>query len=221
MSFRNRKEANPFRILGAAAQDSRSVLIQKQEELALFENQEKTEQALAALLNPQTRMEAEIRWFPMMTASEIQRLLAFLDQHYDNPVMPDPPVPSLVAQFHLLRLVLGSLRLRTPEEAEAVLYSLATVADTLLPGQVMEELNVDHRKAGFPEISNLYEVERSTRELFRETVKDFRARTSAVISQAQWNEVSGRFRMEYQDASSPWHNSSFLKIASDLLEQEL
>ena len=217
MELRDIYSGNPFFILGASAGNTRAELIDRQEELALFGNSGATEQALSRLLNPQTRLEAEIQWFPLMSAREVQNLIAFFDLHRDDAKMPGFSFPSVLAQFNMLRLALSRMTIHTAEVGQAVFHSLALAADALLPGQIMEEINEDRRHAGYPEVKNRSEIETQIRTLLAETARVFMDRMSGPVSEKQFQELSKAFAKEYKSASSPYHNSYLLEIAADYL----
>lgn len=55
---------NPFKVLGALPTDSRKQLQEKRDGAQLSGRQEAADAAYAALIRPQSRLEAELRWFP-------------------------------------------------------------------------------------------------------------------------------------------------------------
>ena len=208
---------NPFFILTASARDTRVTLIEKQEELALFGGEEKAEQAMAKLLNPQTRVEAEIQWFPLMETQESQDLIRFFERHRDDTEMPTQRPLSMLGQFNILRLGLSRIQIQTVSELKAILQSSAIAADALIPRQVMEEINQDRKQSGFPEITNQSEIELQVRELMRETIKAYLDNLSRGITGDELSETVKELKKEYVNASSPYHNSYFLEMAADHL----
>ena len=217
MSLLDTYRNNPFYLLAASAADSRTALIAKQEDMALFGDDKAADLALAALLNPQTRTEAEIRWFPLMQARETQELIGFFEKHWEDVMMPSLAVPSMLGQFNMLRLALSRLRAGTDSECRAILRSLATAADTLLPAQVMEEINMDRRISGFPEITRPAMIEPPLRDLLNETVKIYLDRMAGRLSDKDLWEMGKAIDMEYKSAASPYHNSYFLEMAAKRL----
>ena len=123
----------------------------------------------------------------------------------------------MLAHFHTLRLVLSQLPISTEAQCMAVLQSLAVSADTLIPGQIMEELNEDRARAGFPEIRTRKEVEIQIRNLLEETAKAFIARIDGIMNPEGRKMLSQRLKEQYQRAASPYHNSYFLELVSDFL----
>ena len=55
---------NPFKILGAVPMDSRQRLQALLQDAALLKRQEQADEAYAALIKPEARLEAELRWYP-------------------------------------------------------------------------------------------------------------------------------------------------------------
>lgn len=206
---------NPFYVLAASPQSSRASLIERQEETALFGNEQEADRALAALLNPQTRTDAEIRWFPQMDAAAARDLITFFINHPDSTQMPNEQIPSMLGLFNMLRLALVRIPLHTVSEFDAVLKSIAVAADALIPAQVMEEINADRRQSGFPEISDLREIERQIRDLLHETLIALRDNLSKEILDRELQALSETLTQEYRNLSSPYHNSYFLEIAAD------
>ena len=213
MSLLDTYRNNPFYLLAASAADSRTALIAKQEDMALFGDDKAADLALAALLNPQTRTEAEIRWFPLMQARETQELIGFFEKHWEDVMMPSLAIPSMLGQFNMLRLALSRLQAGTDSEFRAILFSLATAADTLLPAQVMEEINMDRRLSGFPEITLPSMIEPLLRDLLSETVKIYLDRMAGK----DLRELGQEIDRTYKSAASPYHNSYFLEMAAKRL----
>ena len=220
MTLLNACRENPFYVLAAAAGNSRTELIQKQEELALFGDDARADRALSKLLNPQTRTEAELHWFPLMDAQETQDLVHFFENHWDDAEMPAQSIPSVVAQFNMIRLALSRFQPQNAEEFKAILRSISAAADALIPIQVMDEINHDRRQAGFQEINSLSEIEPQIRDLLEETAKAYWETMSGRISAAEQLELARAFRADYKDASSIYHNSYFLEIAANQLDPD-
>ena len=209
---------NPFCVLGASARNTREELMNKQEELALFGDSARSEPALSALLNPQMRLEAEMRWFPLMDETEIRSLLAFFSRHMEDTEMPETAVPSFLGQFNMLRLALSRLPFRTVGQVLAILRSLAVAADPLLPRQVRDEINEDRRAAGFPEIQDSAALDTRIADLLDETVRDFLDRMAARIVPADFRDAAKQCRTMYKDTKSPYHNSYLLELAANRLD---
>ena len=105
MSFPEETKKNPFRVLEASPRDSREILNMKQAELALLgESASNGQAALTALLHPQSRLEAEMRWFPGTEKAETDRLLQFMESHGKYEPIPPFATSSVLARFNALRL---------------------------------------------------------------------------------------------------------------------
>ena len=203
---------NPFHVLGASPRDTREELIRRQQELALFGEEEAGGQALAALLHPLTRLEAEIRWFPQTEPETVRRLIRFLDKGGQGQTIICLPTESVLARFQALRLQMPLFQPENREQLTAVFHSLAAVADGLFPRQVTEEINADRRRSGFVQLEHAAaEISSRIRQLLQETVNFFLDRYSA--DQKEWKKLSEAFKKEYQDRKSPYHNSYLIELA--------
>lgn len=213
---------HPFRVLDASPRDTRAALAERQADLALFGDDGASEEALAALLHPATRLEAELRWFPLAEAEEVERLLRCVEEalaHGDKPwsdasrdASGMPNMPSMLGQFNAVRLLLSTLPYHSPAQLESLLLSLSVVSDALLPRQVMDELNLDRRVAGFPELDEAAELEAGLEALFHETLRE-------LLSHVEWKGdrdkrgLAESLREAYTNRTSPYHNSFLLQLA--------
>lgn len=217
-TFRN----HPFRVLGASPRDTRAALAERQADLALFGDDGASEEALAALLHPATRLEAELRWFPQADTEEVERLLRCVEEALARGDKPwsdasrdasgMPNMPSMLGQFNAVRLLLSTLPYHSPAQLESLLLSLSVVSDALLPRQVMDELNLDRRVAGFPELDEAAELEAGLKALFHETLRE-------LLSHVEWKGdrdkrgLAESLREAYTNRTSPYHNSFLLQLA--------
>lgn len=241
---------HPFRVLGASPRDTRAALAERQADLALFGDDGASEEALAALLHPATRLEAELRWFPQADTEEVERLLRCVEEALargdkpwsdasrdgsgtprdaagtssDASAVPRdasgtsrdgsaaPNMPSMLGQFNAVRLLLSTLPCHSPAQLESLLPSLSVVSDALLPRQVMDELNLDRRVAGFPELDEAAELEAGLKALFHETLRE-------LLSHVEWKGdrdkrgLAESLREAYTNRTSPYHNSFLLQLA--------
>ena len=218
MDLMQEYEHNPFMVLDAMPCDSREQLISRQADLALFDDEHVTEKALAQLLHAQNRLSAEMRWFPQTSREELRRFRDFLTGADELAAIPDLNTPSVLARFNALRLCVGRFKPMLNNEFEALVYALATLADALSPAQVMDELNVDRRAAGFAELDMASDVMNELRALFDETLQalfdSFRGHWSPKEVLRQ------RLERAYKKPDSRWHNSFFVERAAVIIMQQ-
>ena len=212
--FRETKK-NPFRILNATPSDSRESLIEKQREMELFGEKKEGEQALSALLYPQSRLEAEIHWFPNTANEEINRLLAYVSNPQGFQPVPQFRTDSFLARFNALKLQLMIFPVSETKDLVALIHSLSTVADALLPGQVTEEINRDREKAGFSLLQKAGELDAQLTGLLRETVRAYLEAFSARTDRMELKRFGELLRTEMKNRKSPYHNSFLLDLSSE------
>lgn len=204
---------NPFHVLNATPLDSRETLFEKQREMALWGENEQGEQALSALLYPQSRLEAEMRWFPCTAGEEITKLLDYVVSPRSLQPIPVFRTDSFLARFNALRLQLTLFPVSEVPELSALIHSLATVADALLPAQVMEEINRDREKSGFSPLTYPEELDAQLTGLLRETVQACLSACPDGLSSAELDAMGKRLRKEIKDRQSAFHNSYLLDLA--------
>lgn len=152
MEFLNTIYENPFRILGASPLDDRRRLITLADEASLL-GVENAEEALNLLLNAQKRLEAEINWFPSTPAAQAEAVLSYPDNPNPAPY-PQIESPSALALFNACRVLLESWKITDLESAAALCKSLALVDCAIQPDALMQEINRDREKAGFPPLTD-------------------------------------------------------------------
>lgn len=206
---------NPFRVLGASAEDTRETLIEKQREMALWGENARGEQALSALLYPQSRLEAELRWFPCTAGEEIGKLLDGLSRPRGWQPVQLFHTDAFLARFNALRLQLLAFPIRNVRELAALIHSLCTVADALLPAQVMEEINRDRAKSGFSQLRNPNELDALLTVLLRETVRAFLAACPPAVKPSELGALGTQLQKDMKDRDSVYHNSYLLDLAAE------
>ena len=215
MDLIKRTEQNPFHVLGASTTDSRERLIELQRDMALFGEEQASEEALNALLYPQSRLEAEIRWFPTAEPSEIQKLMGSVKHPIEGQPIPTFLSGSFLARFNAVRLQLGAFPISNEREFSAVIFSLAVAADALWPAQVMEELNRDRVQSGFSRLEKKEEVDSALSGLLRETVQAYLDIFPTGMRKETLLSIGKNFQSEMKNRKSRYHNSYLLDIAAD------
>lgn len=146
---------NPFAILGAATGDSRQVL------LALAEDTGPNGQsALAALLEPDSRLFAEISWFPGLTREKISQITAMLRGEESGEVYHR--FFNEIAGFNFLLVLLArhnSGPLLPEQELVTLLEEVDEKYSALSPAGVRDMINVERKTAGFPLVSDEAQLE--------------------------------------------------------------
>ena len=217
MDLREIYRKNPFCVLSATPKDTRETLIRLQGDLALFGDAAEASEALTCLLHPQNRLEAEMRWFPQTDQKLISALFAWLDDPAPEKPMPRFILPCHLANFNFTRLILSVLPIADTDGLHAVFRSLSVAADTLLPRQVLSEINGDRVRAGFALLDSPDAIQIQLGSLLQETVRFTLARCENTL--IFHKKLSEKVKQDYTDRASPYHNSRLMRIAAEELAQ--
>lgn len=205
---------HPFRVLGATPRHTREELVELQSIAALFGDDESAAQALATLLNPQDRLWAEMSWFPRTDAREVEGLLRAVMQG-GSTLSTSFATDSFLAQFNEARLVLATIPLADVSTFKVALYALAELADTLLPGQVIDEINDDRVASGFPLLEDTDEMIMLIEGLLHETVGALRDLRPPKLRGMQAHEFSTALEKSVWQLGTSAYGSIFLKFAAE------
>ena len=165
-TFRN----NPFSVLHASLSDDHAQLQRKATSAILLEGAENAEQALAALLHPQKRLEAELNWFPETSQEEISQILSFGEK---GGILPDFQTGSALALLNACRCILTQWPSEYSEGLVGIGLCLAGALSGLSEDQILRELNEARKKGGFPEITNREFVANHLQNLQDEILRSF------------------------------------------------
>ena len=214
MDLRETYRRHPFWVLDATPRHTREELVELQSTAALFGDDESAAAALAALLNPQERLRAELSWFPRTDARVVKGLLNAVLQGRPAFGMPFS-TESFLAQFNAARLALATVPLVDVPTFMEVLLTLAELADTLLPQQVRDEINEDRARSGFPLLDDSDEMGLLIEGLLHETVGAYRNLRPAQLEGAVARELSAQLQERVRRRGTPEHNSLFLEYAAE------
>ena len=222
MNVLNTWRENPFAVLGASPQDPHELLLELETEMALFGEAQAAEQAVSALLHPQSRLEAELGWFPQTSAGEIRELLACLEvlENQEEPMIRIPQLHtrSTLAAFNSCWILLHFFIPVQTEQYCAVVHSFVTAADALLAPQVMEELNADRKTAGFPLLQKEAELKKAIAGILERGAAWLADRLPPPLRRPeQLDQITAALEKEVRDRHSPFYGS----YLQELTVQEL
>jgi hypothetical protein len=151
-------ERSAFAVLGATLRDNRQRLMELAEEVALAGHEEAATAARAQLINPRTRLAAEIGWFPGTSPAKVVALTSGLRK--------SPGMVRAARGLNALtvaNLMASAVELIDPamsaEEWAGWLVGLAEAADAIDAEQVLRDINEERAVAGFPEVRDVALVE--------------------------------------------------------------
>lgn len=210
-------KANPFHTLGATPRNTREELVMLQRDEALFGNEQAANVALSKLTHPESRLEAEIYWFPKAAPEDVDELLHHVESQRGMPrhAALIPAMPSILAQFNAVRLLLSIEPIENAWDLEAHILSLATIADGLLTEQVMDDINDDRKQAAFTALDYQPLVDTQIENLLNETIMHIMARRPSILTHNAILSLGKHFETSYKKRDSAYRNSYFLELAAE------
>ena len=141
--------ANPFRLLGATLRDDRQRIVTLAEERMLEIAPDLCAKARSDLLNPRSRIGAEVSWLPGVAPRRAEQLIERVaaDPHA---VAEEGGVPSLARANLLAASLEASVGTEVQHDLPRRIVELAQVAGAVEPGQVLRDINEDRAIARFP-----------------------------------------------------------------------
>jgi hypothetical protein len=161
---------NPFYLLGVTTRDSQRRIIEKK---FLNPDHDTGERARSELLNPKTRLRAELAWLPAISPRRIKHLIALLLQDR-NSIWTKAGLPSL-AHTNLIAAALELVDANdNPEDIAKLMEKMAFLIEDLSAEEIIGDINEDRVISGFPDIRAeeiIAELEERKR-YFRKTTKE-------------------------------------------------
>lgn len=168
---------NPFRTLDADASDPKRRLIELADEAALL-GADHADEALTALTNSNSRLEAETDWFPGASAAVIRSLTAY--DAASCAAFPETRALTPLAQVNACRILLEAWPADTADDAVAICRSMALAFDAVRAQGVMDDINADRAKAGFQLLTDVAGVADRLAALRKDVTERLYERISSV-----------------------------------------
>jgi len=149
---------NPFHVLGATTRDDRQRILALAEERALRGDPDLANNARADLTTPRRRLTAEVGWLPGIAPRRAAQLLKTLSQ---NPLLlREEEGLSALARANVLASVWESVGEGYDKSTVAgfILESAKALAD-VDPTAVLRDINEDRSVSGFPQVSDVTQLE--------------------------------------------------------------
>lgn len=161
---------NPFYLLGVTTRDSQRRIIEKK---FLNRDHNTCEDARSELLNPKTRLRAELAWLPAVSPRKIAQLAALLLQDRSS-IWTKSGLPSL-AHTNLMAAALELVDANdNPEDIAKLMEKMAFLIEDLSAEEIIGDINEDRAISGFLDIRAeeiIAELEERKR-YFRKTTKE-------------------------------------------------
>lgn len=172
---------NPFYILGASPRDSKQVLHEKAEDKAFELPEDVCRNAERILLNPKKRLEAEVSWFPGLSPKKTSELIVqILDDsknlNYDSEYVNQ--LDGLIGS-NALALYLSNIPEISSSDLEVIniiVCDFCKASSIIDLEKTYDLINADRVASGFPEISDIDDIQHSLDELqklYKKTLHSF------------------------------------------------
>jgi hypothetical protein len=149
---------NPFWVLGVSLRDDRHKIVSTAEEMSLQIDPELCQKARADLINPRTRLSAEVSWLPGVSPGRAADLMKMLDEAPLN-VRDEAGLPTL-ARANLMAAVIHDIGPQGQISRLAdFIHQLALVVANLESDDVLRDVNEERTVSGFPEVKDVSLVE--------------------------------------------------------------
>jgi hypothetical protein len=143
---------NPFHVLGATPRDSGARLLQLADDRALIADPAACQKAFTDLVNPRTRLAAELAWLPGVASDQAMRAIEWLDRSTDSTVSHELP-PLARANLAAAKIEHAVAPL-AGNDAVRHIVDLAFMLDSIDLQTLLRELNEDRAVAGVPLLPN-------------------------------------------------------------------
>lgn len=151
-------ELSAFAVLGVTLRDRAQRIMELADEQALAEGEEEVAAARAELINPRTRVGAEVRWFPGSAPAKVSALLGGLRTNPGIVLTEMGLNPLSTANLISAALELIDPEI-PPEDWAGWLVALAEAEESINADAVLRDINEDRVVAGFPEVRDIALVE--------------------------------------------------------------
>ena len=152
---------NPFKILDVSPTDSRREIVRKAEERALLYDSQKCTEARTILTNPQRRIAAEVHWFLDCSSDEILEIDSFISDELSGNNSEGFPWDMCcpLTQLNIQLACIDAQRFQNIAKAKFYILGISRLFEAIDSEQVLELINENRDKAGFPEISKIQDID--------------------------------------------------------------
>jgi hypothetical protein len=154
---------SPFAILGVTVRDDRRRIVEVASERALDLDQDVCQRARADLINPRSRLSAEMAWLPGVSpakaASLARKALEAPSELRRAATLSEAALPP-ISKANLAAETITSIDAMTPQqELVGLILELGRMSDEIDPAEVLRDVNEDRAVSGFPEVRGIDIVE--------------------------------------------------------------
>ena len=205
---------NPFYILGVSPRDNRRAIAAAAEDKLFLSDAAVINDARNALLIPEKRLAAEMRWFPGIDDRKIAELIEFLlqlragkDQNSNLADLTD------YIDIDALNLLIYIWEFKSASDITAVIFEISKFFEDMYVDDILVTINEARAEAGFPEAGEA-EVEYELNNYRADIVKTIEDKLSALALE-EYYDVINSLAEKYAEGDGDYYNSLLL---GDLLD---
>ena len=144
-------ELNPFWILRVTTRDNKKRILEAAEERALQIDPSVCEKARSDLINPRTRLSAELAWLPGLSP---KRAESAMHQLSTNPasILDAGGLPTMAAANLFAAVLETGQSFKQPEGLATVIVAIADRLEAVSVDDMLREINEDRAISGFSEV---------------------------------------------------------------------
>lgn len=165
---------NPFALLGVTTRDDRRRIVELAEEKSLELDHDACQKARSDLINPRTRLGAEMSWLSGVSPRKVAQLVSAL-QSDPMSLREESGLPTL-AQLNLLAAAFEAVDGNdSADDVAEFIQEMVYLVDDLSAEQVLRDINEERLISGFPEVKGVDQVEAELTErkrYYRNAIKD-------------------------------------------------
>ena len=160
---------NPFYVLGASTIDNRRRISELAEEKSFLSEPDVIDEARNALIIPQKRLEAELRWFPKTEATKIEAILNFFRILQENALLNNKIDLSDLNPLAFLNVLVYAFSLRKFRNNDELLNAISAIDkqfNNVNADILYHDINEDRKSANFSvaektDVENALQIYRS------------------------------------------------------------
>ena len=181
---------NPFYILGVSPRDNRRAIAAAAEDKLFLSDAAVINDARNALLIPEKRLAAEMRWFPGIDDRKIAELIEFLlqlragkDQNSNLADLTD------YIDIDALNLLIYIWEFKSASDITAVIFEISKFFEDIYVDDILVTINEARAEAGFPEAGEA-EVEYELNNYRADIVKTIEDKLSALALEEYYDVIN-------------------------------
>ena len=142
---------NPFYVLNKGCGADREAINKAAEELSFFDEDGSIEKAQTALLNPATRLSAEMDWFPGLTKDQVYIIRKSVER--DLPIGEENIKADILSWINIKAFNFQFIQLREEQKLQRSIEELDSLFSRTTTAEMIHIFRKTRKKANMPQVS--------------------------------------------------------------------